>query len=157
MTLGFDVHLEKDWHTYWVNPGDSGSAVKLSLKGEVNRRVLDLLTGPIQFPIPERFETGPITSFVYDNEVMFLADVVVPESVKPGDKRDLLLDAEWLVCQDVCIPGVRHVSIGSCRSARPMTSARAARPRYSRIGADDCRACRTDRCDVTPKRIQVRP
>lgn len=128
-TLGFDVHLEKTWHTYWVNPGDSGAAVKLSLRGEVRRRSLDLLTGPIQFPIPDRLETGPITSFVYDNEVMFLADVVVPESVQAGERLDLILDAEWLVCQDVCIPAFEtyrlELPVRKAEDVRPGPSAEA--------------------------------
>ncbi|MFW1123217.1 hypothetical protein ACEV8Z_24610, partial [Vibrio parahaemolyticus] len=29
--LGFHITLEKNWHTYWLNPGDSGAPIKLRL------------------------------------------------------------------------------------------------------------------------------
>jgi DsbC/DsbD-like thiol-disulfide interchange protein/cytochrome c biogenesis protein CcdA len=104
ITLGLLIHLEKTWHTYWLNPGDSGSAVKLRLTGDSQKQ--DLLTGPLQFPIPERMESGPIVSFVYEDEVMIMGDVVMPESVKPGADFKFHLEAEWLVCAEVCIPAV---------------------------------------------------
>ena len=104
ITVGFHVRLEKDWHSYWINPGDSGAPVKLTLTAKSNARDIDLLSGAIQFPIPERMETGPITSFVYNKEVLYLADVIMPDSLRVGERLDLHLDAEWLVCAEVCIP-----------------------------------------------------
>ena len=149
VTLGFDVRLQKGWHTYWINPGDSGSVLKLGLKAEVNRRPIDLLTGPIQFPIPERFETGPITSFVYSDRVLFMADVVVPDSVKAGDRMDLTLDAEWLVCQDVCIPAVDtyhlELPVRAKDEVRPSAQAedftfwRGRLPRFQKVAANERR------------------
>jgi thiol:disulfide interchange protein DsbD len=103
-TLGFDVQLAKGWHTYWINPGDSGTVVRLELKAEADGRNFDLLTGPLLFPIPERLTSGPITSFVYHNEVMFLADLVMPDSLPIGSKLKIHIEAEWLVCEAVCIP-----------------------------------------------------
>lgn len=111
IAVGLHVKLEKDWHSYWVNPGDSGAPVKLSLSARSNARKIDLLTGPIQFPIPERLESGPITSFVYGNEVLYLADVIMPDSLRVGDHLDLHLDAEWLVCSEVCIPALDSFDI----------------------------------------------
>lgn len=104
ITIGFHIKMEKHWHAYWVNPGDSGAPVKLSLSGRSSGGAIDLLSGPIEFPIPERLQTGPITSFIYRNDVLYLADVIVPDSLRAGDHLDLHLDAEWLVCADVCIP-----------------------------------------------------
>src|SRR4051812_35933144 len=80
LTIGLDVHLAKNWHTYWVSPGDSGSPIKMSLTAQAGSQHFDLLTGPIQFPVPERFDSGPIASFVYADEVMFFAEVVIPDS-----------------------------------------------------------------------------
>lgn len=104
LTLGFDVRMKEGWHTYWVNPGDSGSAVRLTLTAKSGGKNFEILTGPIQFPIPERMTSGPIVSFVYDKSVMFFADAVVPDSLRIGEDLRLHLDAEWLVCRDVCIP-----------------------------------------------------
>lgn len=107
ISVGLDVHLENHWHSYWVNPGDSGAPVKLSLSAKIGSKELDLLAGAIQFPIPERLETGPITSFVYNDEVLYLADIVLPESLPVGSRLDLKLNAEWLVCSEVCIPAIQ--------------------------------------------------
>jgi len=111
ISVGLDVHLENHWHSYWVNPGDSGAPVKLSLSGKIGSKELDLLAGAIQFPIPERLETGPITSFVYNDEVLYLADIVLPESLALGGRLDLKLNAEWLVCSEVCIPATQTFDV----------------------------------------------
>jgi len=74
------VH-DPHWHTYWLNPGDSGLATKLS-------------TGTIEWPAPERIVAGPLTSFGYSGEVLF--------PVTPNVKR---VTVAWLECAEICIPG----------------------------------------------------
>ncbi|MEQ1919764.1 MAG: protein-disulfide reductase DsbD domain-containing protein, partial [Elusimicrobiota bacterium] len=76
------VH-EPHWHTYWINPGDSGLATKLS-------------PGVLDFPAPERIVYGPLTSFGYSGEVL------IPAKLPDGAKT---ATATWLECSDVCIPG----------------------------------------------------
>ncbi len=71
------------WHTYWINPGDSGLATKLT-------------PGLLDFPTPERIVYGPLTSFGYSGEVLIPAKL--PEGVQTAT-------ATWLECSDVCIPG----------------------------------------------------
>jgi thiol:disulfide interchange protein DsbD len=69
------------WHTYWINPGDSGLATSLS-------------TGTIEWPAPERIVAGPLTSFGYSG------DIVLPVTIS-GSR----VTATWLECAEVCIPG----------------------------------------------------
>ena len=76
------VH-EPHWHTYWLNPGDSGLATKIT-------------PGVLEFPAPERIVAGPLTSFGYSGEV------VIPAKLPKGVSR---VAAAWLECADVCIPG----------------------------------------------------
>jgi thiol:disulfide interchange protein DsbD len=71
------------WHTYWINPGDSGLATKLT-------------PGVLDFPAPERIVAGPLTSFGYSGEVL------IPATLPAGTKKAI---AVWLECSDVCVPG----------------------------------------------------
>lgn len=87
------------WHTYWVNPGDSGQGTVLEW---------DLPPGfavePIAWPVPERIPFGPLMSFGYKGEVDLLMRVHPPADLPPGETVTLRAEAEWLVCADVCIP-----------------------------------------------------
>lgn len=102
-TLGIRVRHAPGWHTYWVNPGDAGYALRLNW-------VLPegVTLGDIQWPVPKRIFTGdtksPITNFGYDGEVLLLIPVTVSASVKPDQSLALLARADWLVCRDMCIP-----------------------------------------------------
>lgn len=80
---GLRLAHDRHWHTYWLNPGDSGLETRLS-------------TGTIEWPAPERIVAGPLTSFGYGG------DVILPVRLPAGVSR---VRAEWLECADVCIPG----------------------------------------------------
>ncbi len=98
-TVGLYITLVEHWHTYWVNPGDSGAAIRLSFNNSDGIRVKRVL-----MPRPERIKTGPLVSFAYSNEVLFPIEIDVAPSVKPGSEAKISVDAEWLVCAEVCIP-----------------------------------------------------
>jgi thiol:disulfide interchange protein/DsbC/DsbD-like thiol-disulfide interchange protein len=100
-TIGLHVKLAKDWHTYWVNPGDSGAPIRLNFKtseGLTIKRVL--------MPLPERKIASGLISFAYSDEVLFLIEVDVGPKVPVGSTASFSVDAEWLVCEDVCIPAI---------------------------------------------------
>ena len=102
-TLGIRVRHAPEWHTYWVNPGDAGYALRLNW-------VLPegVTLGQIQWPVPKRILTGdaksPITNFGYDGEVLLLIPITVGAAVKADQSLALLARADWLVCRDMCIP-----------------------------------------------------
>jgi len=105
-TIGLLVKLAPKWHTYWVNPGDSGSALRLNFKNSDGLRVKQ-----VHMPIPERLMTGPLISFGYSDQVLFLIEVEVDEGLRVGQTADFEAEAEWLICDEVCIPAFQTVKL----------------------------------------------
>jgi thiol:disulfide interchange protein DsbD len=106
-TFRLGVHLDQreNWHTYWKSPGDIG------LPTAIEWGVPDgATTGPVAFPIPQRFDSQGIVSYGYDGAVLFYTEVTVPEGLAPGPTT-LTAEANWLVCEVVCIPGGASLSL----------------------------------------------
>ncbi len=103
--VGLALTIEKHWHVYWINPGDSGEPPKIAWTLPAG-----ITAGPMQFPIPKRLPLGPLMDFGYENEVTFPVTISAAPILKPGPMR---LDAQvsWLVCAQVCVPGKAHLGI----------------------------------------------
>ncbi len=101
--LGIRIRHTPEWHTYWINPGDAGYALRLSW-------VLPegITVGSTQWPAPKRIFTGdqraPITNFGYDGEVLLMIPINVATTIKADQPITLIARADWLVCRDMCIP-----------------------------------------------------
>jgi len=104
--VGLVLTLDKGWHVYWTNPGDSGEPPRIAWKLPAG-----VTAGPVQFPIPKRLPLGPLMDFGYEDEVAFPVTIAAAPTLKPGPVH---LDAQvsWLVCAQVCIPGKAHLGIG---------------------------------------------
>ncbi len=90
--------IEPGWHTYWVNPGNSGEATSIEWSIPSG-----LSAGPILWPIPHTINVGPLTEYGYDDEVLLLTEIKVPEQAA-GDSVTLNAKVSYLVCKDICIP-----------------------------------------------------
>lgn len=104
--VGIRQTLAPHWHTYWVNPGDSGMAMRVQWHLPQGWQA-----GDIQWPVPERIDVGPIANHGYEREVTLLVDVTVPSNAVVGQATELKADVSWLVCQDVCIPQQASLSV----------------------------------------------
>ena len=91
--------IQKGWHTYWVNPGDSGlpTTIDWSLPA-------GLAAGDIQWPAPKRIPFGPLVSYGYEDRVILPVTVTVPQNLPTGGDIALTGHANWLVCSNVCVP-----------------------------------------------------
>jgi len=98
--------MDEDWHTYWRNPGDSGSPTEI--KWDLPE---GFIADDIQWPYPLKFETPPLVSFGYKDEVFLLTEIKASESINPGSRARLRANVDWLVCKEVCIPGHADLSI----------------------------------------------
>lgn len=105
-TVGLKIKLAPKWHTYWLNPGDSGTPIHLQFKTSRGVRVERVL-----FPIPEREQSGPLISFGYSGQVLLPIEVQIDKNILPGRTVSLNVDVEWLVCEDVCIPAFDSLHI----------------------------------------------
>lgn len=94
------MKMDPHWHTYWLNPGDSGLATTLDWKLPEG-----FTTGPIQWPYPERIDVSSLISFGFEGEIYLLQEIRPPASLPVDQTVDLALKAEWLVCKEICLPG----------------------------------------------------
>jgi thiol:disulfide interchange protein len=102
---GIHFKLEKDWHIYWQNPGDSGIPPQIIWNLQPGVKA-----GSIQWPPPSRIEAGPLVNYGYRDEVLLPIPVQLDASFHPAS-ADLKAQVRWLVCKDVCIPGKAQLEL----------------------------------------------
>ena len=97
--LGIHFSLEKNWHIYWINPGDSGQPPVLHWQLPAGFHA-----GDIQWPRPEKLQKGHLADYGYTDNVTLLVPVRAPGNSKGGASAEIGLEARWLICREVCIP-----------------------------------------------------
>jgi thiol:disulfide interchange protein len=107
VTLALHEAIRKGWHTYYLNPGDSGAPTEIKWMLAAGWKA-----GAIEWPYPERLPVGPLMNFGYEDAVTLLVPVTVPKEAVPGSTAMLAADVNWLVCSDVCIPEETHLTLG---------------------------------------------
>ena len=102
INIGLKVSMDKGWHTYWRNPGDSGGPIEI---------VWDLPKGfsvsDIKWPLPEKIEYPPLMTYGYEDFVIYPMVLSIP-----ADYSDdyFEMNADILICADVCIPESGKIS-----------------------------------------------
>ncbi len=95
-SAGLYIKLEKDWKTYWRNPGDAG--VPPSIIAEPNSNLASIA---VDFPLPLRLVDESGTAFGYHDEVLFPI-TVTPKDI--GQPLSVNFSSFFGVCQKVCTP-----------------------------------------------------
>ena len=104
--FGVEQTLEPEWHTYWINPGETGVPTRIAWDLPAGARA-----GAIAWPVPDRFRTGPVTSYGYAGRATLLSTLTVPQDARPGTSFPVRARVSWLVCKDVCIPQQAEVGL----------------------------------------------
>jgi thiol:disulfide interchange protein DsbD len=104
--LGVVFDLERGWHTYWVNPGDSGEPPKIQWELPPGFRA-----GKIRWPVPARLGSATIVDYGYEGHVLLAVPLQVPPGYAPGKPLSLSAQVRYLVCSDVCIPAQAHPTL----------------------------------------------
>ncbi len=96
------IHLKHapGWHTYWKFPGDSGYATNVTWQLPRHWEVT-----PLEWPIPQRQTTGPVTSYVYTGDVLLPFKLDIPWGTPYGTTATIRAKVEWLACKEQCVPG----------------------------------------------------
>ncbi len=105
-TMGLLLHMVPGWHTYWRYPGDAGIPTEIKWQLPAGWKV-----GPIQWPIPLKLiEPGDILVYGYHDEVLLMQQITPPATLA-AKTAPLKADANWLVCEKICIPGAASVHL----------------------------------------------
>lgn len=91
--------IQKGWHTYWRNAGDSGEPTKITWTLPAGWSA-----SGFTWPAPHRLPVGPLTNYGYENEVLLPVAITAPKDAKPGSTVTLKAAAAFLVCADICVP-----------------------------------------------------
>ena len=111
-TVGLLLRMAPNWHTYWKYSGDAGLPTEIMWHLPPGWKA-----GEIQWPIPlKTIDPGDIETYGYENEVMLMQEITPPASLDNGSVK-LSADANWLVCEKICIPGSASLTLTLPRSA----------------------------------------
>ena len=102
INIGLKVSMDKGWHTYWRNPGDSGGPIEIDWELPKGFTVSD-----IKWPLPEKIEYPPLMTYGYEDFVIYPMVLSIP----PDYSDDYFeMAANILICADVCIPESGKIS-----------------------------------------------
>ena len=117
--FGVRFTLEPGWHTYWLNPGDSGSTPRLTWKLPAGFQA-----GPISWPTPQRLPVSKLMDYGYEKEVTLLVPIRGTAAAQPAASAEVSVQVSVVVCKDLCIPGKAQLSMTlPVRAAAPAPSA----------------------------------
>jgi len=132
-SFGVLLRHRPHWHSYWINPGDSGLPTTLEWALPAG-----YIAGAIDWPLPRRFEVGGLYNIGYDGEVLLPVSITVPADATPGTTAQVGVSVKWLACREDCIPGkaslalelplVREAPAADPRWQAAFAAARAAQP-----------------------------
>jgi len=105
-TLAVHITLDPGWHTYWTNGGDAGDELVVSWSVPDGFEV-----GPLQWPVPHLLPAPPLMSYGYEGQVFVLVEVVPPADLRPGQSVEIVGDADYQVCADVCLIALTPIAM----------------------------------------------
>lgn len=98
--VGLLLRMAPGWHTYWKYSGDAGLPTEIKWNLPPGWKV-----GDIQWPIPlKTIDPGDILTYGYQDEVLLIQEITPSEKVADASIK-LSAQADWLVCEKICIPG----------------------------------------------------
>jgi thiol:disulfide interchange protein DsbD len=124
--FGLHFVLEPGWHTYWVNPGDSGLTPKLTWKLPTGFQA-----GLISWPTPQRLPVSQLMDYGYENEVTLLVPVRGAAGAPTAASAEVSVQVSVAVCKDVCIPGKAQLSLSLPVRATPSAPSAANDARFA--------------------------
>ena len=101
---GFEIALAPGAITYWRDPGDAGLPPTLDFSASSNVASVEP-----EFPAPKRIkEADGSEAFGYEGGVVFPLRVKLRDPAKPAT---LKLNADFAVCEKVCLPAKAHLTL----------------------------------------------
>ena len=95
--------LSGHWHLYWKNAGEIEEAQNLRVfNGD---RLLESIE--YQWPVPSLEDSSGIVNFIHEKQLLLVGEIDTDIEITQG----LRVEADWIVCEETCIPGYGEVNI----------------------------------------------
>jgi thiol:disulfide interchange protein DsbD len=124
LMLGVHFQLEKDWHLYWINPGDSGQppVIRWQLPSGFS-------AGEAQWPRPEKLKSSQSADYVYQDDLLLMVPVNAPSGLSSKSAAiNMSAGVNWLICREICIADRAQLHL-----ALPVASTPAFDPRHAQL------------------------
>jgi thiol:disulfide interchange protein DsbD len=93
------LDVPEDWHIYWENPGDSGTATRVEIRSRQDLQ----LEGPRWSAPDERLVLpGDVVNLAYTRQAAALYVLKTPEDAQ--GVLELEVEAQYLICKHKCVP-----------------------------------------------------
>lgn len=104
--VGVRFAIDEGWHIYWRNSGDTGQPPLVEWALPEGARA-----GDFHWPYPEVYRNAGLVDFTYSGEVVLYTEITVPEDWPAGEPFPIEAEIDWLMCEEICIPGAAAVSL----------------------------------------------
>src|SRR5207253_8124480 len=105
-TAGLFLRMAPGWHMYWKFSGDAGLPTEIKWNLPPGWKVSE-----IQWPIPLKTnDPGDIQTYGYQDEILLMQEITPPAKIDISPVK-LSAEANWLVCEKICIPGGATVAL----------------------------------------------
>ena len=101
--LGIEMAMDKGWHTYWQNPGDSGGAFDVIWENPEG-----FIIENVSWPTPELIPYPPLMTYGYEDYVLFPFQVF---RTADSDLGVIKATINFLICADICVPESASIEI----------------------------------------------
>ena len=101
--LGLEYRLQNGWKTYWLSPGEGGFPQNIDWSKSSNVSNFE-----ISWPTPDKFEILGMKSIGYSDNIIFPLKISLKDKLSPSK---VILDINYLVCKDICIPGKANLEL----------------------------------------------
>src|SRR4030095_917651 len=105
--VGVLLRMQRGWHVYWLNPGESGLPTSVRWTVPEGFSVV-----PWRGPVPHRFEQpGGVVGYGYADTVLLRATVTPPSTLADAGRVPLRAEVGWLACASLCIRGKKSLDL----------------------------------------------
>ena len=119
LNLGIAISTEPGWHAYWSNPGDAGKEPQVNW----NFPSEHWIPGELAFPPPKVIPYDTLITYGYDDAVVLLTEVDVPQDLPQADEVVISAELNWVVCDDeICVPERAQLAMTLPVGTQPSTA-----------------------------------
>ena len=101
--VGVRLQMQDGWHTYWENPGDSGSPFEVKWSTDPG-----VIVENVQWPTPVTIPYPPLMTYGYEGDIVFPFQIFRSQET---NLKTISVDFDFLICADICIPETASLSL----------------------------------------------